>query len=177
MDRLTTRREDGSVETIGREYSDFHMKVVDCSRGNDKYDVRLAEYEDTSLTPEQILKLKGLEADNAGLLEVMERITHSNWIPDRKIANEALLDQHIGQLRNLLETHEPHGHNYTNQQYVNLRARCEELETENEKLSLIKLANVVVKELQSKAEIAELALDLAIKSIPCNQCHFKNSSC
>ena len=58
MDRLTTRRADGSVETTGKTYSEFHMGVVDCFRGNDRYDVRLAEYEDTGLSPEQVQDIK-----------------------------------------------------------------------------------------------------------------------
>lgn len=82
MDRLTTRRPDGSVETIGQTWSNFEMCMVPCSRGNDKYDVRLAEYEDAGLTPEE-----------------------------------------ISALRALIETHEPHGRNYTNEQYISLRAQ------------------------------------------------------
>lgn len=58
MERLTNRRSDGSVETTGMEYSEFHMEVVPCSRGNDKYDVRLAEYEDTGLSPEEVSILR-----------------------------------------------------------------------------------------------------------------------
>ena len=58
MDRLTTRRADGSVETTGKTYSLFNMDLVDSSRGNDRYDVRLAEYEDTGLSPEQVQDIK-----------------------------------------------------------------------------------------------------------------------
>lgn len=58
MDRLTNRRADGSVETTGMEYCEIHMAVVPSSRGNDKYDVRLAEYEDTGITPEEIAQLQ-----------------------------------------------------------------------------------------------------------------------
>lgn len=54
MERLTTRREDGRIETTGMSYSEIHMGYVPSARVNDKYDVRLAEYEDTGLTPEEL---------------------------------------------------------------------------------------------------------------------------
>ncbi len=71
MERLTTRREDGSIETKGQAWSDFDMCVVPCTRGNDKHDVRLAEYEDTGLTPAEVTELRDrlqqAEADNAAI--------------------------------------------------------------------------------------------------------------
>lgn len=38
----------------------------------------------------------------------------------------------IQELQQLLSSHEPHGRNYTNGQYVQLRERVQELETKNE---------------------------------------------
>lgn len=58
MDRLTYRRPDGRVETVGKAYSDLHMDYVCHARINDKYDVRLAAYEDTGLMPEDINQLR-----------------------------------------------------------------------------------------------------------------------
>jgi len=54
MERLTTRRADGRIETKGTSYSEIHMGYVPSARIDDKYDVRLAEYEDTGLTPEEL---------------------------------------------------------------------------------------------------------------------------
>jgi hypothetical protein len=54
MERLTTRREDGRIETRGISYSEFHMDYVPSARINDYYDMRLAAYEDTGLTPEEL---------------------------------------------------------------------------------------------------------------------------
>lgn len=137
-----------------------------------------------------------LTADNGALVEALEEAMAD--IPDVvrsfeiENAQEKIYDvlrlSHPGksllkerdELRNLLETHEPHGHNYTNQQYVDLRARCEELEGSwhdfvcQESEHQQKVCEAECHELKhgycydmQRCELAEKALKLACKDMAC----------
>lgn len=58
MERITTRVKDGDFEMVEVGTSDDYIKAVDM----------LADYEDTGLTPEEILELK--ERDTANKIEL-----------------------------------------------------------------------------------------------------------
>jgi hypothetical protein len=101
MKRLTTRREDGRIETRGISYSEFHMDYVPSARINDYYDMRLAAYEDTGLTPEEVAaaneRAEKAEADNAALLKEFEKLStyeSLSWLHDH--FTDIILRKHPG---------------------------------------------------------------------------------